>query len=139
MIDWQECLEIAREAHKGQFRRIHKEPYINHPIRVAANFDDDKMKCIALLHDVIEDTGITDEELRLKGVDRDTIKIVKILSRREGETYYDFIMRIGNHDKAILIKIADIKDNIRDLSEGSLKDKYRLAQYVLGYKYSKVK
>ncbi len=138
MINWKKCLEIAKEVHKDQKRR-NGEPYVNHPIRVTENFFTNKMRCIALLHDVIEDTGVTDEELRLKGVDRDMIKVVKILSRKEGETYYDFIMRIGQNEDAITIKIADINDNLKDLKEGSMKDKYRLALYVLKHRYCEVK
>ncbi len=125
------CLEIARKYHLGQTRKFSNEEYITHPIRVSEKFIDEKMKCIAVLHDVLEDTSATKYSLTTLGVDQDIIKVIEILSRRVNETYLDFILRISKHKKATLIKIEDITDNLSDLKEGSLKDKYRFAKHFL--------
>ncbi len=127
---YKSCLEIAREAHKGQ-TRWDKSEYILHPIAVASKLKEEKLKCIAALHDVIEDTMFSKEILLEKGVDKEIIKIVEILSRKKGESYRDFIMRVClNHD-AIKVKTEDIKHNLSDLKGGSLRDKYELSLTLL--------
>ena len=66
-----------------------------------------------------------------------TAEIVDELSKKPGETYFDFIMRI--HDGGpfrtgmVAVKLADLRHNMSDLQEGSLKDKYRFAEYILSY------
>lgn len=72
-----------------------------------------------------------------------TAEIVDALSKKEGETYFDFIMRIHNGDSPyecgafrvgmVAVKLADLRHNMSDLKEGSLKDKYRFAEYILNY------
>ena len=128
----EKALRLAIVLHYGQSRKITNEPYINHPKRVAECFLDDKTKASAYLHDTLEDTKITEQELREFFPDY-VVETVKILTRKKDENYFDFIMRIKNSSNldALMIKSADINDNLRDLGEGSLKDKYRLAQYIL--------
>lgn len=133
-LDISRILEIAEEAHRGQTRKMGKDkglPYIIHPKRVAENFSDETLKSIALLHDVIEDTKITASDLLEKGVSPEVVAAVECLSRKENENYLDFILRIKNNKLAVNVKIADIEDNMRDLEEGSRKDKYRLSLYIL--------
>ncbi len=122
--------EIAREAHKGQTRRD-RTPYIIHPKRVAQSLKASYYQAVAWLHDVIEDTDITAEELLKKGVAPRIVNSVKVLSRGYGENYFVFIMRVLRDEMAVKVKIADIEDNLRDSKESSLKDKYRLARYIL--------
>ena len=140
-IEEQELLklaeQVATEAHKGQ-TRWNGEPYIIHPKAVANSFENPGFKIIAFLHDVIEDTFITYEDLIKKGIPEKLAKVVSILSRRENETYYDFILRISKHDMATKVKIGDLNHNLSDLKEGTLKDKYRLARYVLRQKLRKL-
>jgi len=125
------CLQIAELAHDGQYRKFTKEPYINHPIRVSNNFNTEYLKCIALLHDVLEDSDFTSEDLLGWGVGEEIIDVVYILSRKNGESYFDFIMRCLNNNIATIIKIADIRDNLINLHPGSMRDKYELALYIL--------
>jgi len=134
--------EIAEEAHKGHVRKFNNEPYINHPLRVceSISYMDDDIKAAALLHDVIEDTNITESDLR-NDFPEEVVNVVKILTRLIGETYFDYILRIAKsrNTKAVTIKLADLNDNISDLEEGSLKDKYRLARYVIqNFDYSDI-
>lgn len=123
--------EIATEAHKGQKRKYSGEDYINHPRRVAEKFSTEDSQVIAWLHDVLEDSNFTAEDLLKRGIRPTWIEIVECLTRQEGETYFHFIMRIKDIRQARIIKIADIRDNSTDLREGSMKDKYRLALYIL--------
>ena len=130
MKDFIQCLEIAKEAHKGQ-TRWNGESYIIHPLFVATQFTDERLKCIAILHDVIEDTNCDKEMLYAKGVRGDIVAIVDVLSRRTGESYKDFILRICEVKSAIMVKIEDLKHNLSDLKAGSMRDKYELALFIL--------
>lgn len=64
-------------------------------------------------------------------------EIVETLSKLPGENYFDFIMCVHNCGPfrvgAAAVKLADLEHNMSDLNEGSLKDKYRLAHYILNY------
>ena len=126
------AINYATMQHAGQVRKFNNEPYINHPTRVASNFMDGGTAAAAYLHDTLEDTLATEEELRKLFPDH-IVDTVKILTKKQGENYFDFIIRIKNSSNldALMIKLADIHDNLSDLKEGSLKDKYRLAQYIL--------
>ena len=128
--------KIARAAHKGQYRKMGDDKgkdYIVHPQRIAEKFNEkhDSLKAAAWLHDTMEDAKLTRENLKNDGIEDPVIDIVEILTRRTGETYLDFILRISADYNASLIKIEDLKDNMTSLAEGSLKDKYRMAEHIL--------
>ena len=105
--------------------------FTEHPMAVSSQFYDEMMKSIAILHDVIEDTNLTDDKLLVIGVDKEVVDVVMILTKRQDEPYKDYIMRIINNEKAILIKIEDLKHNLSDIKKGTMKDKYELALYIL--------
>ena len=127
------ALEISKDIHKKQ-KRNNGEDYINHPINVSKLVDTNDLKVIALLHDVIEDGNVTVNYLQKKGIPLELIKVVVILSKKKDENYLDFILRISNNKDAIIVKLADLEDNLKDLKEGTKKDKYRLARHLLIYK-----
>jgi len=127
--------EIAREAHKTQFRKFGAdkgEPYIVHPERMSANTLDPILKAAAWLHDVVEDTSVTAKDLREKGVDDSIVNIVECVTKKDGEPYVDFIRRIcRSGEYPMMLKDLDIRDNLRSLDKGSLRDKYELALLVI--------
>ena len=124
--------QIAREVHKGQKRTIgRKEDYIEHPKRVASHFIMEELKVIAWLHDVLEDSEISLQYLVDRGIDYNLCLIVNILTKNRYEDYLTYILRVKNHEKSRIIKIEDIKDNLVNLKEGSLRDKYLLALHIL--------
>jgi len=122
--------KIATEAHKGQ-KRWDGTPYIKHPEAVAKSLDIPMLKVVAWLHDVLEDTEITGEQLFEKGIDKHLISSILNLTRRPGQNYKDFILQVKNNHIAKEVKIADLKHNMSNLKEGCMKDKYRLALYIL--------
>ena len=128
-------LSIAAYAHEGQVRTKGVEKgsaYINHPMRVAAHFQTDPiLYSIAILHDVIEDTEVNYHDLLEMGIDPIVALMVLRLSRKSAQNYLEFILDIKQDNFARLVKIADIKDNMATLEEGTMKDKYRLTLYIL--------
>jgi (p)ppGpp synthase/HD superfamily hydrolase len=123
---------VACLAHAGQ-ERENGEPYIKHPKRVVEKLVRVDEKCIAWLHDVLEDTGCTETVLRNEGIPEDIITAVKFLTRAKDQNYYDYIMNImlKGPISTIRVKLADLSDNLTDLKEGSRKDKYRFAYKLL--------
>lgn len=140
----EKALEIATAAHKGQKRKFSGEPYISHPKAVAEialsklnmNFDSlysgdlaDLVYCVAILHDVVEDTDVTLKDLE-REFSEDIIHSVGVLTK--SGNYKESIDRISkSHYVPILVKISDLEHNMSDLEEGTLKDKYRLAHWIL--------
>lgn len=110
---------IAVVAHDGQSRKGLGEPYIEHVERVADSVYGWKAKSAAYLHDVVEDTHITFDDLSRVLIPGEIIAIVARLTRNENETYSDFIQRIidSNDETVIKIKIADVADNMRDIDD----------------------
>lgn len=144
------ALAFATKKHQGQKRR-NGDDYITHPIAVADiaielakkyNITEeeylDDLYILTVNHDVLEDTNTTPEEFK-ETFGEYIYNGVASLSRKVGETYYDFIMRIidnfsddGYIDPLVIIaKLADLTHNMSDLEEGSLKDKYRFAYKIL--------
>lgn len=128
---------IATMAHEGQ-KRWNGDPYITHPLRVAGVMSGWRDKCVAVLHDVIEDTDVSVEELREEFGDEITEAVVA-LSRRDAddgeptESYREFVRRTALNPIAKVVKIADVEDNMRDLAEGhSLRNRYIWALKTLG-------
>ena len=140
--------DFARKAHEGQKRKDGKE-YFTHVEAVANIVHDnwsvedhqkawneykDDVIAAAYLHDTIEDCGVTKQGLIDEGFSQETAELVEVLSKKERENYFDFIMRI-NKDRlrfgVVAVKLADLQHNMSDLNEGSLKDKYRFAYYIL--------
>ena len=103
------ALTICLQAHEGQKRKFSDEPYSNHPIRVAS-----MVKCeasSALLHDVLEDTDWTPTMLKDAGMSAATVMIVKVLTRKPKEPYYDYIIRVFHAGGVTRnIKMADLQD-----------------------------
>jgi (p)ppGpp synthase/HD superfamily hydrolase len=110
--------EIATKAHQGQ-TRWDGSPYITHPIRVAEKVaqlwpDNEKLKIAAILHDVVEDTNLTCEDLKNYSIPLDVIHAINLLTRKNNKSYKSFILRLLSDNIARRTKIADIYDNISD-------------------------
>ena len=121
--------EYALVAHMEQ--RYGDEPYINHPTRVANRMgkNDEVGIAVAYLHDVVEDTQFTLDDLRLAFRD-EIVQAVDSITRRKDEKYFDYIVRLSSNPIAKRVKIADLKEN---LSQGdlSLSTRYYKALKIL--------
>ncbi len=127
---FQEALDIAFNGHKDQYDKA-GQPYILHPLRLMFAFNDVTLKVIALLHDVIEDTPITIDELRSKGFSEDILEAISALTKRNDESYEQFILRVSQNSLAKQVKIADLKDNMNlaRLNKITQADLERLQKY----------
>jgi (p)ppGpp synthase/HD superfamily hydrolase len=122
----------AAYAHRNQKRKLNGLPYLVHPTAVAAQLPAE-LKPVGYLHDVLEDNSVEYSEEMLRGLfPAQIMDVVVTLTRRSGEPYDDYVMRVAQNPAARQVKIADLRDNLKDLSAGSLRDKYRLALRLLG-------
>ena len=103
------AMRIAYAAHHGQVDKC-GIPYIFHPIALAQTMDDEVSCCAALLHDVVEDTAITMEELE-KEFPPEVIEVLRLLTHDDGEEYYAYVRRIKAHPIARKVKLADLAHN----------------------------
>jgi len=106
------AMRIAYEAHKEQTDYV-KIPYIYHPIHLAEQMIDEVSVCAALLHDVVEDTELTFEELKLQGIPDEVIDVLKLLTHIDELPCLDYVMNIkkSKNKTAIAIKLADLLHN----------------------------
>ena len=138
MYQIETALEIAIKAHKNQKDRYGK-PYILHPLRVMMNVNGEDEKIAAILHDVVEDSEITLDDLRKSGFNVKIIDAVDCLTKREGEDYFDYIKRVLISPIAIRVKLADLEDNM-DLKRIDIiteKDIARLNRYLKAWRILK--
>lgn len=130
MLLIEKALQCALDAYAGKLDRA-GAPYILHPLRVMARFREPSLQAAALLHDVVEDSEITLEDLRRRGFPERVVALVGLLTRRDGESYMEFIQRLSGDPEALQLKKADIEDNMNALRLPALskKDLERLAKY----------
>ncbi len=127
--------QIARESHKGQKRPIGKADYITHPKAVAKLVGEDiQLQIVAWLHDVLEDSDLTFNDLIDKGIPYHLVQSVDYLTREKDQNYKDYLLGIKEDEIATEVKIADLKHNLSDLKNGNMRDKYILAFYILKWK-----
>lgn len=136
MSNLQRAIEIATEAHKGQYDKAGND-YIGHPLRVMEMGTTENEKIIGVLHDVVEDTDWTFEALAAEGFSEEIIDALRCVTKlSENENYDDFIERVKKNPLAVAVKINDLSDNmdIRRLPYLSDKDVKRLKKYLKAYK-----
>ena len=131
-------LHIALRAYAGKTDKAGRE-YILHPLRVMAKMETDLERSAALLHDVIEDSEITAEDLLAAGIPAEVVEAVQFLTKRENEEYQDFVARAKKNKLAANVKIADIEDNIDVLRLTSLdeRDLARIKKYHSAWRFLK--
>lgn len=116
MVQHGRASAIASLAHRGQTDKLGYD-YIDHPARVAANFDwleQPVEHCVAWLHDVIEDSDVTASDLLNAGMLPDIVEAVELLTRRAGVPDDDYYARIRQHPVALAVKLTDIDDNLAE-------------------------
>ncbi len=116
------AIAIAAEAHRGAFDKA-GAPYVLHPLRLMMRAQGDDARMVAVLHDVIEDTEWTLDRLADEGFPKAVLRAIEALTKRDGETYEQFIDRVINDPLAARVKLLDIEDNLDLTRLDALDDK----------------
>jgi (p)ppGpp synthase/HD superfamily hydrolase len=106
------AMRIAFDAHKDQIDKTGL-PYIFHPYHLAEQMTDEASVCVALLHDVVEDTVLTFEDLMEQGISSTVIETLKLLTHDDAVPYMDYVQGIKDSENqtAIAVKLADLRHN----------------------------
>ncbi len=107
----EEAIALAVKAHQGQLDKVGR-PYILHPLRVMFRVERDVDQIVAILHDVVEDSDITFDDLRGMGYSEEIIEALDGVTRRDDETYEVFVERSLAHPVSRRVKRADLEDNM---------------------------
>lgn len=123
------AFQIAKKAHSKQVDKAGKD-YILHLMKVASYMDTDTEKAVAYLHDVLEDTNVTEDELR-NMFPNEIVDGVITLTHRKDESYFEYISRVSTSKLAKKIKVADLLHNldITRIKEPTKQDYQRLEKY----------
>lgn len=139
MPNLERAIQIAVTAHAGQIDK-QGQPYILHPMRVMLSLPEGEERIAGMLHDVVEDTSVTLDDLRNAGFSDSVLDAVRCLTRTPGGSYADYVVRCKENAIARAVKLADLSDNTR-LDRNIIRpekfesDKRRISKYLLTYKF----
>jgi len=131
------AIQLAFDAHRGQYDKGGL-PYITHPLHVAERMNTEDECVVALLHDVMEDTGLTETDLQQWGITDRQIAALKLLCHEESVPYLEYVQRIRTDPIARAVKIEDLKHNsdlarLESVTQEDLErvEKYKQALQIL--------
>jgi (p)ppGpp synthase/HD superfamily hydrolase len=126
----EEAILLAAKAHHGQ-RDKAGAPYILHPLRLMFQQSSEVAMAAAVLHDVVEDTPVTLDDLRQAGFAEEIVTAVACLTHDSGDSYDEYIEKIKTNPVARAVKLADLEDNMRlqRIAAMTEKDWARLQRY----------
>ena len=130
MATLEDAIALAVTAHRGQVDKA-GAPYILHPLRMMCRMESSVAMMTAVLHDVVEDSATTLDDLRALAYPDIVVDAVDCLTRRDGESYDRFLERVRPNALARRVKLADLEDNldVRRIREPQARDLSRLKQY----------
>lgn len=124
------AIEIANRVHTG---RVDKggAPYILHPLRIMLSASNDFERICAILHDVVEDSNTTFDDLLDEGISKGVINVLDCLTRRSEESYDKYIDRVIKNKTACRVKLADLRDNMNlsRIENPTTEDLIRIKRY----------
>ena len=131
------AIRIAFDAHKDQTDKTGL-PYIHHPFHLAEQMTDEYSTCVALLHDVVEDTDITFEQLEAEGFPPEVMDALRLMTHDDAVPYMDYVAALKPNLIARAVKLADLAHNsdmtrLDTVDEWSLRraEKYKAATRLL--------
>ncbi len=130
MSTLERAVGIAAEAHAGQVDKA-GAPYLLHPLRLMLAMKTREQRIVAVLHDVVEDSSWTFEQLESEGFSDAIVKGVDSVTRRKDETYEEFVRRAASDPIGRIVKLADLRDNcdLSRIAKPTPEDHARLAKY----------
>ena len=130
-------MQLCYEAHKDQVDKS-GIPYVFHPIHLAESMTDEYSTIAALLHDVVEDTDVSIEQLREDGYPEEVLEVIQLLTHKKCEPYMQYVRNLMHNPIARAVKMADLRHNgdltrLDVVDEKALKrvDKYKEAISIL--------
>lgn len=121
-----QALRLCFDVHKEQVDKTGL-PYVFHPFHLAEQMTDELSTVCALLHDVIEDSPLTPDDLRQMGYPEEALEVLALLTHNEDVPYFDYVKQIATHPIARQVKLADLRHN-SDLSRLDIIDEAALAR-----------
>jgi (p)ppGpp synthase/HD superfamily hydrolase len=133
-MNLEKALQIATDAHRNQYDK-YGAPYLLHVVRVMQRGKSEAEQIVGLLHDVVEDTPLTFDDLRAAGFSEEIVAAVQCLTRPPEESYEAFIERIKTNRLAVAVKLNDLEDNmdLRRVPYLTEKDLPRVNKYLKAY------
>ena len=122
----QKALKLCFDAHRDQLDKSGM-PYVFHPFHLAEQMDSEASVILALLHDVVEDTPTTQEDLRRMGFPENVLEALALLTHDEAVPYMEYVALIAQNPLARQVKLADLRHN-SDLSRLDTVDEWALAR-----------
>jgi (p)ppGpp synthase/HD superfamily hydrolase len=116
------------------------EPYVLHCLRVMLGVSDPQVQLVALMHDVVEDTDVSLDDLSAMGFAPEVVQAVDLVTHRQGVSYAEYVVRLSGNAWAREVKLADLRDNA-DLQrvlyrdDRQNRDAARISRYVLSYQF----
>ena len=114
------ALRISFDAHKNQTDKSGM-PYVYHPFHLAEQMDDEYTTCVALLHDVVEDSDLSLDDLIKEGFPKEVTDAISLMTHDESVPYLDYVAEIKKNPIARKVKLADLRHN-SDLSRLNIVD-----------------
>lgn len=131
------ALKLSFEKHKDQVDKSGM-PYVFHPFHLAEQMDDEISTVVALLHDVVEDTDVTFEQLEEMGFPKESVDAIRLMTHEESVPYEDYVRVIKTNPVAAKVKLADLRNNsdatrLSVMTEKDIRraEKYRNAMAIL--------
>lgn len=124
------AMKLCFKAHKDQVDKSGM-PYVFHPFHVAEQMTDEVTTIVALLHDVVEDTDYTLEDIAAEGFGEDILKAVALMTHEDDIPYLDYVAKLKENPIARAVKLADLAHNsdLSRIGEIDEETKQRLEKY----------
>ena len=125
------AMRICYDAHAGQVDKTGL-PYVFHPYHLAEQMETEETVCAALLHDVMEDTPITADDLRAEGISEPVMEALALLTHDPHVLYLEYVQNLSGNPIARAVKIADLRHNsdLTRLEQVTQKDERRVQKYT---------
>ena len=124
------AMKFCFKAHKDQVDKSGM-PYVFHPFHVAEQMTDEATTIVALLHDVVEDTDYTLEDIAAEGFGKEILEAVALMTHEDGVPYLDYVAKLKDNPIARTVKLADLAHNsdLSRIGEIDEETKQRLEKY----------
>jgi (p)ppGpp synthase/HD superfamily hydrolase len=130
MSTLERAIALAAKAHEGQVDKA-DAPYILHPLRMMIRLSTNEERITAVLHDVVEDCGVSLENIRAEGFSEIVIEAINSVTKRPDESYENFVLRAASNPIGRRVKLVDLEDNsdLSRITNPSTKDFERIEKY----------